>query len=157
MMTTKHTDKNAEKAGDGHIGKGIEGEHITQNKAALGEVSTGPNATMDDVGKGSFEQDAPAVRAAGEANANRDRIVQQGDEVIVHSRAIIDGLTEARGLVLKVLDTGDQIAVRIQRSNGQTHDITQVNNRDMGDGSPWFEFPAEETIKKSMAATDKKA
>jgi hypothetical protein len=125
----------------------IEGEHITQHKPTIGEglAQSGGNATMDDIGKGSVTERAPAVRSAV---SDTDRVVQQGDEVVVHGRGIIDGKTEMHGRVIKVNQDGS-IAVRVTRDNGQTFDIPgEVHNRDTGDGSNYFTWPAagEETL-----------
>jgi hypothetical protein len=168
-MSTKQTDDNkahakhaathtakieADKAKPVHSGNHIEGEHITQRKPDLSEAfaHTGANATIEDVGTGTIVEDAPAVRST---ISDTDRVVQQGDEVIVHGRAIIDGLTEAHGLVLKVNQSGS-IAVRIQRSNGQTFDVPgEVHNADLGDGSTywtWPEKPELDVDRKAVAA-----
>jgi hypothetical protein len=132
----------------------IEGEHITQHKPTIGEgmAMSGGNATMDDIGKGSVVEEAPAVRSAV---SDTDRVVQQGDEVVVHGRGIIDGQTEIHGRVLKVNQNGS-IAVRVTRGNGQTFDIPgEIHNRDLGDGSNYFTWPAEG--EESLLPLDKSA
>lgn len=175
-MTTKHTDENArdqaktaavkqsakEKADDAATSNepinkdAVEGEYVLQNKPNMAEgmAHAGVNASIKDVGKGSLTEEAPAVRSAGEGIADPDRVVQQGDEVIVHGRAIIDGLTSARGLVLKI-NQDSTIAVRIPRGNGQTHDVTQVKNYDAGDGSFWWSWPEVDTLKKDIEESER--
>lgn len=129
-----------------------DGEHITQNKPTVeeGMAHTGPAATMDDVGRGSVTEDAPAVRNTV-SDAASDRVVQQGDEVVVHGRALVDGLSEAHGLVLKV-NQDSTIAVRIQRANGQTFDITGIHNADLGTGESWWSWPANEEIERDRSS-----
>ena len=142
---------------DGKLNEIKDAEHVTQNKPALGEVpGSGPNARMSDVGEGSFTEDAPAMRSGAENSPDKDRVVKQGDEVIVHGRALLDGNTEARGLVLKI-NQDSTIAVRIPRGNGTTFDLTSIHNRDLGTGESWWEFPAEETLTKDLAEQEKQA
>jgi hypothetical protein len=153
--TEKQADQKAAKSkGDDHSTRSpeqeklAEGEHITQRKPTIEEgmkAGTGPNATLESVGKGSVEELAPAVRSAI-SDGQADRVVQQGDEVIVHGRAIIDGQTSMHGLVLKV-NQDSTIAVRVQRTNGQTFDVPgPVKNADAGDGSFYWTWPAEDEL-----------
>lgn len=125
------------------------GEHIEQNKPTISEAMghSGPNATLDDIGKGSVTELAPAVRSV-ESDGQPDRVVQQGDEVMVHGRAIIDGQTSMHGKVIKVNEDGS-IAVRVLRATGDTFDVPgKVSNRNPGDGSFYWTWPAEETLEQ---------
>lgn len=123
------------------------GEHITQHKPTISEgmAMSGGNATLADVGKGSVTELAPAVRNA-QSDSQSDRVVQQGDEVVIHGRAIIDGQTSMAGLVLKVNQSGT-IAARVIRTTGQTFDVPgEIHNADLGDGSFYWTWPATETL-----------
>ncbi len=65
------------------------------------------------------------------------KAIEQGDDVILHGTALLDGATSLPGKVLKVLTDGD-IAVRITRPNGTTQDFTPVHNADKGAGGFWY-------------------
>lgn len=139
--TAHKGDDKAKKPADSAL---LKGEHITQNKPTVGEAmaaGTGSNATLDSIGEGSVEELAPAVRSG---MSDTDRVVQQGDDVIVHGRAIIDGQTEMPGKVLKV-NQDSSIAVRVIRTNGQAFDVPgKVHNRDLGTGETYWTWPVEE-------------
>lgn len=122
-------------------------ETITQRKPdiAQGLAQSAGHAGFDSIGTGSVEETAPATRST---ISDPDRVVQQGDEVVVHGRAIIDGLTSMPGRVIKVNQDGS-VAVRVQRGTGQFFDIPgKVHNADQGDGSFYWTWPAdgEETL-----------
>jgi hypothetical protein len=122
----------------------IEGEHITQQKPTMGEaLATGAavNQSFETIGAGSVTEEAPAVRAQGDSK----RVVQQGDEVIVHGRGLMDGQNEAHGKVLKANPNGT-IAVKLQRSNGVFYDVTNVHGVDPGTGELYFTWPEREIL-----------
>lgn len=119
-----------------------DGEHITQQMPTLSEAfgASGGNTTMGDIGAGSVTEEAPAVHSTV---SDTERVVHQGDEVIVHGRAIIDGNTSMPGRVLKV-NQDKSIAVRVLRATGQTFDVPgKVSNVDLGDGSFYWTWPPD--------------
>lgn len=121
--------------------------HIEQQKPTVeeGVAQSGGNAGLDDIGEGSITELAPEVRSVL-SDSQPDRVVQQGDEVVVHGRAIIDGLTAVHGKVIKV-NADSTIAVRVQRANGQTFDIPgKIHNDDPGTGEFYWTWPATEEL-----------
>lgn len=119
-------------------GKHIAGEHITQTKPDMADAlaHTGPNATMDDIGKGSVTVEAPAVRGTA-AETTDKRVVQQGDEVVIITRNPVNGETRNHGKVLKVNDDSS-IAVRVPRNDGNgVFDFSPVYNSERNGESHW--------------------
>lgn len=124
----------------------IEGEHIEQKKKTMEEgfATSGPNATVSDVGEGSITEEAPAVRGTATEVAD-GRIVQQGDEVVVHTRSPINGLTENHGIVLKV-NQDSTIAVRVPRADGNgAFDLSPVFNAP-NNGEHYWTWAAKDVI-----------
>ncbi len=162
-MSTKTTHapaKNAHAKGADHKGEELKspqqerlakGEHITQHKPDVREAMANSGGIgenkLSEIGQGTHEELAPAVRSAEASNkADAKRVVQQGDEVVVHGRAIIDGETSMHGKVVKVNEDGT-LAVRVLRTTGATFDVPgPVKNHDAGDGSLYWTWPVEETL-----------
>ena len=118
--------KNAPKAG-----------RITQTKPTLAEGMANPNPGIADIGKGSVRETAPAVRAG---IGNNKRVVQQGDDVILHVRSPINGQTAVKGSVIKINQDGT-IAVRVPATgNDRPQDFTGVLNAP-ANGEFWWSWP----------------
>lgn len=118
-------------------------EHITQHKPSMAEALAGEGKTMEDIGKGSIVEEAPAVRAQEAVEEGAGRVVQQGDDVILHSSNPIAGALDVRGKILKVNQDGT-VAVRVPLPDGRTEDFSGVYNARQQDGSKWFEFAPTE-------------
>lgn len=119
--------KNAPKAG-----------RITQTKPTLAEGMANPNPGISDIGTGSVRETAPAVRAG---IGNNKRVVQQGDDVILHTRSPIMGQTEVLASVIKV-NQDATIAVRVPNNGfGRHEDFTGVKTAPQADGSFWASWP----------------
>ena len=119
--------KNAPKAGK-----------ITQQKPTLAEGLANPRPGIADIGKGSVRETAPAVRAG---IGNNKRVVQQGDDVILHTRSPIMGQTEVLASVIKV-NQDATIAVRVPNNGfGRHEDFTGVKTAPQADGSFWASWP----------------
>jgi len=119
--------------------KPIEGETITQRKANVDDVLAG-NRSMDNIGTGSIIEEAPAVRGQTEA-ADSDRVVQQGDEVLLISKNPVNGVLENLGRVIKV-NPDSSLAIRVPLSNGETQDFTGVGNEPTQDANPHWVWPS---------------
>lgn len=117
--------KNAPKAG-----------RITQTKPTLAEGMANPNPGISDIGTGSVRETAPAVRIGADK-----RILQQGDDVILHVRSPIQGQTEVLARVIKV-NQDSTIAVRVPNNGfGRHEDFTGVKTAPQADGSFWASWP----------------
>ena len=117
--------KNAPKAG-----------RITQTKPTLAEGMANPNPGISDIGTGSVRETAPAVRIGADK-----RILQQGDDVILHVRSPIQGQTEVLARVIKV-NQDATIAVRVPNNGfGRHEDFTGVKTAPQADGSFWASWP----------------
>lgn len=114
-------------------------EHIVQQKPDMSEALAGQGSTMEAIGQGSITEEAPAVHAQEAAAETEGRVVQQGDDVILHTISPIAGNTESRGKVLSV-NPDSTIAVRVPLPDGRTQDVTSVHNRQQQGGEPWFEL-----------------
>lgn len=107
---------------------------ITQTKPTLAEGLANPNPG---IGKGSVRETAPAVRAG---IGNNKRVVQQGDDVILHTRSPIMGQTEVLASVIKV-NQDATIAVRVPNNGyGRHEDFTGVLNKP-SNGEFWWSWP----------------
>lgn len=110
---------------------------ITQTKPTLAEGLANPNPGIADIGKGSVRETAPAVRAG---IGNNKRVVQQGDDVILHTRSPIMGQTEVLASVIKV-NQDATIAVRVPYNGyGRHEDFTGVLNKP-SNGEFWWSWP----------------
>lgn len=110
---------------------------ITQTKPTLAEGLANPNHGIADIGKGSVRETAPAVRAG---IGNNKRVVQQGDDVILHTRSPIMGQTEVLASVIKV-NQDATIAVRVPNNGyGRHEDFTGVLNKP-SNGEFWWSWP----------------
>lgn len=111
---------------------------ITQTKPTLAEGVANPSPGIADIGKGSVRETAPAVRAG---LGKGKRVVQQGDDVILHVRSPINGQTEVLARVIKV-NQDSTIAVRVPNNGfGRHEDFTGVKTAPQADGSFWASWP----------------
>ncbi len=116
-------------------------ETITQHKASVDDVLAG-NRTMENIGTGSIVEEAPAVRGNVEPVAS-DRVVQQGDDVMLISKGPINGQLENRGKVLKV-NPDKSLAIRVPLNDGGTRDFTGVGSEPTTDANPHWAWPSGE-------------
>lgn len=108
---------------------------ITQQKPTLAEGMARPNPGISDIGTGSVRETAPAVRIGADK-----RILQQGDDVILHVRSPIQGQTEVLASVIKV-NQDATIAVRVPNNGfGRHEDFTSVLNKP-ANGEFWWSWP----------------
>jgi hypothetical protein len=121
--------------------KPVEGETIVQHKATLDDTLAG-DRSMENIGKGSATELAPAVRGQTEST-DSERIVQQGDDVVIFTKNPVNGQLENRGKVLKV-NQDRTLAIRVPLSNGQTQDFTGVGNVETQDTNPYWAWPSGE-------------
>lgn len=70
--------------------------------------------------------------------------VRKGDAVVLHGRALIDGLTVAPAIVTGTA-AGDKITAKVQRGNGAWFDVPGVAQYgETSDLSNWWEWPKDE-------------
>lgn len=88
-------------------------------------------AVAEDLPEPAVDEPAPA------------RVPQIGDTVVVHGRAIIDGMTSANAKVIKVRDDGT-LAVRVTKANGTPYDVPgNVYDHDLGTGEFYYSWPVD--------------
>lgn len=110
---------------------------ITQQKPTLAEGLANPNPGISDIGTGSVRETAPAVSAG---LGDTKRVVKQGDDVILHVRSPIMGLTDVLARVIKV-NQDATIAVRVPNNGfGRHEDFTSVLNKP-ANGEFWWSWP----------------
>ena len=121
---------------------------VAQKKPTLAEGMANPAPGIADIGKGSITETAPAVRGKG------NRVVKQGDDVVLHVRSPIAGQTEVLGAVIKVNRDGT-IAVRIPNNgHGRPQDFTGVLNAP-ANGEFWWSWPeGGENLDEARAAEE---
>ncbi len=112
-----------------------EGE-VIQTKPTLGEALAGQADGIEGVGEGSVEERAPRIMGAVVQATKNDREVRQGDEVILHTRSLLNGKLENAGVMLKANADGS-IAVRVPLQTGGTRDFSPVYNGPQN-GEDWF-------------------
>lgn len=117
---------------------GQDGGTVEQQKQTLDEgLAAGPNPGIEEIGEGSITETAPAVSSTV---SDTSRVVQQGDEVVLHVRSPINGRTDVPAAVLKINQDGT-IAVRIPDNGfGQPQDFSPVYNQPQN-GEFWWSWP----------------
>lgn len=131
------TAEGANNGGDTGTGKNI------QHKPTLGEALAGDDKGLGSIGTGSAVETAPIIRAAVVQPLVNDREIRQGDEVILHTRSLLNGKLENPGVMLKANQDGT-IAVRVPLQSGGTRDFSPVYNGPQN-GEDWFSAVAEPT------------
>jgi hypothetical protein len=111
---------------------------IVQKKQTIGEALAQGTPNLSAIGSGSIKETAPAVQGSL-STVKSDKVVQQGDEVIIHTRNPWNARLENAGEVIKVNQDGT-IAVRVPLDDGRYHDFSPVYNGPRN-GEDWFSWP----------------
>lgn len=136
-FTKKRADLQASNEPTGDGAGTADGERIEQNKQSLGEALATGQQGIADIGEGSITETAPAVTSS---ISEPDRVVQQGDDVILHVRSPIMGRTEVLAAVIKVNQDGT-IACRVPNNGyGRSEDFSPVFNKPQN-GEFWWTWP----------------
>jgi hypothetical protein len=130
--------KNLGNAGE----KVIPGEgEVIQHKPTLSEALGGQADGLSGIGEGSVAERAPRIMGAVVQATKNNREVKQGDDVILHTRSLLNGKLENPGAMLKANQDGT-IAVRIPLQSGGYRDFSPVYNGPQN-GEDWFSIPEE--------------
>lgn len=119
---------------------GTEGR-VVQHKPTIGEALGGKADGLARIGEGSAVETAPRIMGAVVQATKNDREVKQGDDVILHTRSLLNGKLENAGAMLKANQDGT-IAVRVPLQSGGYKDFSPVYNGPQN-GEDWFSIPEE--------------